>query len=177
MTAKDIQPQFPIEFIKIPAGNFRKGRPQDPDVIVMHITEGSRKSVIAEFTRESQKSTHLMVCKDGAIVQFVGTGDTAFGNGVVSQPTSEIVLERKGKNPNGYTISIEHEGYATQDLTEAQYEASARLVAFLSEKWSIPLDTTHVIGHREITGYKSCPGVLNVEKVLQMARSIRKITN
>ena len=170
MTAKNIQPAFPIEFIKVPEGNYRKGRTQDPDVIVMHITEGNRKSVIAEFTGPTQKSTHFMVCTDGKIVQFVSTGDTAFGNGVVDKPTSGIVLERKGKNPNGYTISIEHEGYSLQDITPLQYKASATLVKFLAEKWGIPLDTTHVIKHREITGYKTCPGLLNVDKVLQMAR-------
>lgn len=152
-----------------PVPNFTKGRAKGvPTLIVIHITEGLRDGVYQTFLNE-QKSTHLMVNKDGSIWQFVRTEDTAWGNGVVDRPVSSIVLERGG-NPNDYSISIEHEGFSTTDLTQEQYQTSAELVKYLSDKWKIPLDRTHIIRHEEITGYKSCPGKVSVEKIIRLAR-------
>jgi len=35
---------------------------------------------------------------------------------------------------------------------------SARLVTEICNRWSIPIDRDHVIGHREIYARKTCPG-------------------
>lgn len=159
-------PDFPIDFKEVP--NYTKGRKENPVLIVIHITEGLRNSVYQTFMTEP-KSTHFLVNKDGTIWQFVRSSDTAWGNGVVDQPTSELVLTKKG-NPNDYSISIEHEGFSTSDINDAQYAASVRLVKYLSARWNIPLDRTHIIRHEEITGYKSCPGKVSVEKIIRLAR-------
>lgn len=162
---------FEIESVSIPKANYRKGRSQNPDLIVIHIAEGSKQSVVWTFKEpSSQKSSHLLVCRDGSVIQFVSTSDTAFGNGIVVNPISELVLSRDGQNPNDYSISIEHEGFSYVDLTPAQYVTTAKVVKFLHDKWDIPLDSTHVIRHREIESTKSCPGMANVEYILQQAR-------
>ncbi len=162
---------FPIEWITIPTTNFRKGRSSNPDMIVIHIGEGSKSSIINTFTDATvQKSSHFLVNQDGSITQFVNTGDTAYGNGIVGNPISELVLQRLPNNPNDYTISIEHEGFSTQDINEAQYKATIALIKFLHIKWNIPLDSTHIIRHREIEAQKTCPGLINVEKIIQQAR-------
>lgn len=162
---------FPIEWQDPASPNFKKGRTSVPDMIVIHIADGMKQSVIQQFKNPStQVSSHLLVCQDGSYVQFVSTVDTAYCNGVLNQPVSELVLQRGQRNPNDYTISIETEGFGTNDILPAQYTALSTLVKFLSQKWNIPLDRTHVIGHREITGTKECPGRIDVERVIRGAR-------
>ncbi len=162
---------FPIESIGIPETNYVKGRPRVPDMIVIHISEGSRESCINQFKNPaSQVSSHFLVDLKGNVVQFVSTADTAYANGVIQNPVSELVLMRGLANPNGYSISIEHEGFSTTDITPAQYATTVKMIKFLHEKWGIPLDSTHVVRHREITASKSCPGLINVEKIIQQAR-------
>ena len=164
---------FPIEWVDIPASNYKVGRDVVfPDVIVIHIAEGSKASVISTFQDPSvQKSSHFLVCQDGSIVQFVSTANTAYGNGIVDNPVSELVLQRAGNNPNSFSISIEHEGFSTQDATSAQYDATTKLIKFLSAKWNIPLDRTHIIRHQEIEAAKVCPGLISVERLIQQART------
>ena len=107
-------------------------------------------SVVGEFQDPTyQKSSHFLVNKDGSIKQFVGTANVAFGKGIVDRPTSELLIARAGINPNQWTVSIEHEGFLTDDFTEAQYATTTKLVKYLHDKWNIPLDSTHVIRHRE----------------------------
>lgn len=167
MFPKDIPVPFPIEFKQVP--NYGKGRPRNPDMIVIHIAEGLKDSVYQTFMTEP-KSSHFLVNKDGTIWQFVSTKDTAWCNGIVVVPISEIVLTRLPANPNGYTLSIENEGFGSADITPAQYTSNAALVKFLSQKWGVPLDRSHVIRHEEIEASKTCPGRISVEKIIQLAR-------
>lgn len=162
---------FSIETITVPTNNYTKGRFMNPDLIVIHIAEGSKQAVINTFQNPAvEKSSHLLINKDGSVTQFVSTADTAYGNGIVVNPISEIVLSRPGKNPNGYSISIEHEGFADTDITTKQYAKTIKVLKFLHDKWNIPLDSTHIIRHREIEASKPCPGLINVEYLIQQAR-------
>lgn len=171
MLPNNIPIPFPIEFIDIPLTNYKKGRQSNPDMIVIHIAEGNKQSVINQFQNPAtQVSSHFLVNKDGSITQFVGTVDTAYGNGVLNNPVSELVLQRAPRNPNDYTISIENEGFSTENINPAQYATNIKLIKYLHNKWSIPLDSTHVVRHREITASKSCPGLINVEYIIQQAR-------
>ena len=159
-----------IKSITIPKTNYSEGRGQyRPSVIVIHIAEGDAQSVRAEFTGNTEKSSHYLVLKTGEVWQFCSENDTAYGNGTVDKPTAKIVLERTGLNPNLYTISIEHEGFGYKDITAEQYKASSELIREISERWLIPLDRTHIIRHREINAGKLCPGLTNVEKLIRMA--------
>ncbi len=165
---------FPIAFKQVPSFAYYKGRDRwVPDMIVIHIAEGMRDSVWNTFRNPGQpKSSHFLTNQDGSIWQFVGTGDTAYGNGVVVAPSSPLVVHRltlPDSNPNLYTISIEHEGFSTEDINDSQYESTAKLVAFLSKKWNILLDSEHVIGHHEIEKTKTCPGLISVGKIISMA--------
>lgn len=166
----DVPIPFEITRVFVPASNYYKGRDRwVPDMIVMHATEGNRKSVISTFQdKRTTKSTHFMVCKDGEIVQFVATTDTAFGNGILANPTDPTVLSRLPSNPNLYTISIEHELLGFEEPTVAQYAASAALLKFLSAKWKIMLDEKHVIRHETINGLKTCPNSLSIPHVLSI---------
>ncbi|AYY14395.1 N-acetylmuramoyl-L-alanine amidase [Actinobacteria bacterium YIM 96077] len=55
---------------------------------------------------------------------------------------------------NAKSIGLEHEGFAADGswYTEAMYRTSAKLVRHLAEKFDIPLDRHHIIGHDNIPG-------------------------
>ncbi|MET7451336.1 N-acetylmuramoyl-L-alanine amidase [Streptomyces sp. NPDC005574] len=112
------------------------------DSIVIHDTESSYASAIATFQNPGGSSAHyVMRSSDGAVTQMVPTKDLAFHAGNYST--------------NMHSVGIEHEGYATHGATwytEAQYEATAELVKYLSGRFGIPLDRQHVIGHDNVVG-------------------------
>jgi len=144
------------EFIK--TENYEKGRKGfKPRAIVIHITEGSASACTDWFLRqESQVSTHYLVTRKGKIIQFVEEKNTAWHAGRVFRPRWKLL--RKGINPNYYTIGIELEGFDDQEPTFIQTIVTAVLIAVIAERWKIPLDENHVIGHNQINAKKKCPG-------------------
>ncbi|MEV8632786.1 N-acetylmuramoyl-L-alanine amidase [Streptosporangium sp. NPDC051023] len=55
---------------------------------------------------------------------------------------------------NSRSIGIEHEGYLARGawFTEAMYLASANLVRYLADRYDIPLDRAHILGHDNVPG-------------------------
>jgi hypothetical protein len=75
-------------------------------------------------------------------------------------------------NPNLYTIGIEHEGSGESEWPDAMYDASAKLIADVCTRWSIPIDRAHIVGHREIYGRKTCPNdVVDLARLIAMAKT------
>ncbi len=109
--------------------------------IVIHYMDGTLEDTIDWFKRpESEVSAHYLVGKNGRIVQMVKEKDIAWHAG----------------DFNEYSIGIEHEdrrGGLTDPnwATEEMYQSSAALVRYLSEKYDIPKDRTHIVGHSEIS--------------------------
>jgi N-acetyl-anhydromuramyl-L-alanine amidase AmpD len=160
------------------AGNFRPGRQGfRPKAIVIHIITGSQKGCDSWFNNPaSGVSAHYSVGKHGEIHQYVDTEDCAFHAGVVALP-SWTGVEREGTgqviNPNLYTLGIEHEGKPDDEWTEDMYASSAWLVRMLAEKYDIPLDRNHIIGHREIRATKTCPGPkVDLNKLIDQAAAV-----
>lgn len=156
--------------------NYSIGRTRVPDMIVIHVGVGTQQSIYNTFNDPaSQVSAHYSVSNTGEIWQFVQEENTAWHAGIVRYPTSALVLSRLGVNPNAYSIGIEHEGGYVgdpnpEDFTEAQYKATAGLVAQIAKKWKISLDRIHIVGHREIRIDKTCPGLrVSVERIITMA--------
>lgn len=155
--------------------NFSRGRMGGaaPDVIVVHIQEGTMAGTDSWFRNpDSQVSAHYGVSKAGAVVQWVKDEDTAQHAGRVDRPTAAIVRERAGVNPNSYSLGIECEGKAIEDPPHAQLIALAELVLVLCQRHQIPLDRRHVIGHREIRASKPCPGKIDVDEVVRLAKGV-----
>ena len=151
--------------------NFQKGRkgPFPPDCIVIHVTEGDAHSVRAWFKDPAANvSAHYMVTKTGEVVHFVHEYDTAWANGRVDHPTAALVLERATINPNWWTISIEHEGDGTHELTDPQRAASLALMRDIQTRHHrITFDRRHILGHREIYSLKTCPGAIDVDRLVE----------
>ena len=161
-----------IAWIKSP--NFTKGRGgRTPDIIVIHVMEGSLRGTDSWFRNPaSQVSAHYGIGLNRAIHQYVSEDDQAWHAGRVLRPTAKLIKERPSMNPNLMSIGIEHEGTAESIWPDAMYADSAELVAQIAAHWNIPLDHDHVIGHREIFAEKSCPGMGDVHRIIELAKLI-----
>lgn len=160
-------------------GNFAKGRKGVPiDCIVIHVMEGTMQGTLEHFRRVDPPdpvSAHYGISRAGEIVQYVEDLDTAWHAGRVLNPTSTLIKDRPGLNPNSFSIGIEHEGTASSGLTLPQMAASAELIRLLCSRHRIAIDRRHIIGHREIFAGKSCPGKVNVDALVELA-SMTKVT-
>ncbi|MFF9276718.1 N-acetylmuramoyl-L-alanine amidase [Streptomyces griseosporeus] len=110
--------------------------------IVVHDTEGGWDGVINLVQDPTYVSwNYSLRSTDGHIAQHVKAKDVAWhaGNWYV----------------NAESIGLEHEGFLAQPdawYTEAMYRASARLVKYLADKYDIPLDRQHILGHDTVPG-------------------------
>jgi hypothetical protein len=119
-------------------------RPNDEkiDTIVIHDTEGSWDTSLKLVQDPTYLAWHYTVrSSDGHIAQHVKTQDVGWhaGNWYV----------------NAKSIGVEHEGFLTDPgtwYTEAMYRSSARLVRYLAQKYDIPLDRQHILGHDNVPG-------------------------
>lgn len=116
---------------------------EDIRYIVVHDTEGGYAGSLATFQNPaSYASAHYLIrAEDGLVTQLVRTGDEAW--------------HAANKTVNMHSIGIEHEGYAIKSgswYTEPQYESSATLVKYLADRFAVPLDREHIIGHDEVPG-------------------------
>ena len=149
-----------IAIKRVESPNFHKGRSGfQPIAIVNHITAGNYPGCLSWLCNpQAQSSSHYLITRAGQILQLVQDTDTAWANGIVNQPSWPLL--RPGLNPNLYTLSIEHEGFPQQTLSEAQYDASLELHRLLCYKWQIPRNQQHIIGHCAIDSVDrvNCPG-------------------
>lgn len=119
------------------------------DKIVLHCTEGSLASALAEFQRSDSRkvSAHYVIDRNGDIYQMVNDADCA--NHCVGA--------------NAGSIGIEHVGSETDALAAPQAAASAALIRWLLQEHQIP--RTNIFGHDFTPGYSrpggtSCPDKL-----------------
>lgn len=114
--------------------------------IIIHTSEGSESSCVNWFLNpRARLSAHYLVSKRGRITRFV----------------PDMSIAYHARNDNADTIGIENEGYANKNgWTTAQYEALAHLVRALCDKYKIPKDRRHILGHYELRGArgKTDPG-------------------
>jgi N-acetyl-anhydromuramyl-L-alanine amidase AmpD len=111
--------------------------------LVIHDTEETFADTLATFQNPlSFVSAHYVVrSSDGLVDQMVPTRDVAWhaGNWYV----------------NTHSVGIENEGFATEGATwfsEPLYRSTARLVRYLAQRYGIPLDREHVVGHDDVPG-------------------------
>ncbi|WP_433870279.1 N-acetylmuramoyl-L-alanine amidase [Saccharopolyspora sp. CA-218241] len=131
-----------------PAGGYGNydtaDRPNDAriDSIVIHDTELSYQATISAFQNPASGSAaHYVVrSSDGQITQMI--------------PTKDMAWQAGSWDRNITSIGIEHEGWAAEGgtwYTEKMYRSSAKLVRHLADKYDIPLDREHIIGHDEVS--------------------------
>jgi N-acetyl-anhydromuramyl-L-alanine amidase AmpD len=143
-------PEYPMasRFVPASTSNYTVAHGRAIRRIVIHITDAAEiASTISWFRRPNplQVSAHYVIGQDGDVVQMVRHADIA----------------HHSRGANSDSIGIEHaantKGVAP---TQAEYEASARLVAWLCDQYGIAIDRKHIVGHKEASGPKTdhnCP--------------------
>jgi hypothetical protein len=130
------------------------------DMVVIHIAEGSYSGTIRWFKDpRSNVSAHYVVGVRGKIAQCVRNEDIAWHAG--------------NWKYNKRSIGIEHSGYASSpEAFQGKYRTSAKLSAYLSRRYNIPVDKRHFVLHRNVPGVnKRCPGPhFNYDKYLRLVR-------
>lgn len=95
-------------------------------------------------------SAHLLIRRDGAVVQFVPVGARAWHAGRSSWQGREAC--------NDFSVGIELEGSDEAPYEDAQYQALAAVIQALCAAWPT-LAPERVVGHSEIApGRKTDPG-------------------
>lgn len=125
-------------------GNYTEAARPDSDPInkvVIHTMQGSFAGTEAWFKNPASRvTTHYIIgSKNGNITQMVHESDIAWHAG--------------NWGVNTTSIGIEHEGYMDDPetwYTDQMYESSARLVRSICERYDIPMDRKHIIGHDEV---------------------------
>jgi N-acetyl-anhydromuramyl-L-alanine amidase AmpD len=118
-------------------------RPKDMKLkyIFIHDTEGSYESAISHFQDPTSyvSAQYVVRSSDGAVTQMVRNSDVSWGVG--------------DWYDNMHGINIENEGIAANGAawyTPEMYQTNARLVRYLANKYHIPLDRQHILGHDNI---------------------------
>ena len=143
--------------------------------ICIHTMVGTLDGTDSHFRNvASEVSSHYGVDLDRDLIyHWVEEDHTAWAQGIVSGPTNKLVLE-KGGNPNAYFISIEcadGRNPAGADRSK-QKKWLSELVADIAKRNGVPLDRDHVCGHKEIYNKKTCPGNINVDEIVELAKAI-----
>jgi len=98
---------------------------------------------------ELQVSSHVLIKRDGSIVQFVPFDKRAWHAGVSRYQQRERC--------NDFSIGIELEGTDTDQFEEKQYRSLAELISSLRQAY--PAIGDHIVGHCDIApGRKTDPG-------------------
>ncbi|QPP06426.1 N-acetylmuramoyl-L-alanine amidase [Streptomyces bathyalis] len=119
-------------------------RPDDYviDRVVIHVTESDFRTAVKVFRDPLHASAahYIVRASDGRTVQMVRELDVAYHAG--------------NRGFNERSIGIEHEGFVDrpQNFTEEMYRSSARLAARICERYRIPVDREHIVGHNEVPG-------------------------
>lgn len=147
-----------MNIIQKKSPNFWAGRKgYRPEGVVIHIMDGTLVGTDSWFANPaSQVSAHYGVGRTGEVHQYVKEEDTAWHAGRVDAPAWRLI--KPNVNPNLYTVGIEHEGKADDVWTDAMKQSSAELVREICQRWQIPIDRNHIVGHFEIFSKKpNCP--------------------
>ncbi|MEV0324056.1 N-acetylmuramoyl-L-alanine amidase [Streptomyces sp. NPDC050658] len=121
----------------------RADRPDDYgiDMVVIHVVQGGYATALRVFKDPAHgAAAHYVIRKDGHVAQMIRELDVAFHAG--------------NRGYNERSVGIEHEGFVDKksSFTDAMYESSARLTAGICERYDIPVDREHIIGHVEVPG-------------------------
>ncbi|GAB7029749.1 N-acetylmuramoyl-L-alanine amidase [Streptomyces sp. NPDC021749] len=135
----------PVEWVPASTSNFTAANRPDQypiDMIVIHVTQETYKDALRLFQDPRHKAAAHYVVRsaDGHLAQCVRERDVAWHAG--------------NWDCNTRSIGIEHEGWIDDPtwFTDALYEHSARLTAAVCDRYGIPVDREHIIGHIEVPG-------------------------
>ena len=151
-----------------------------PEAIVVHYTVGELNASLYSFRQDNGTSAHYIIDRDGKVVQAVPESLSALhasctGNRSTCVASCPICDDSQGRLTEPYTRSIGielvnrgriptidsaesvYEDYLRsfsypywEDYTQAQIDSLKILVMDIAQRWGIPVDEQHVIGHYRI---------------------------
>ena len=153
-----------IKWVGASTNNFGQGRAgKTINKIVLHWIVGTLESAGATFANPDREASSHYGVGDEDIHQFVADENTAWH-------ASNLKVNRE-------SIGIEHEGgWLLPDKvnrfkpTDKTHETSAKLIADICQRYSIPIDREHIRLHNEYSNTQ-CPGSLDVDRIIEMARN------
>ena len=81
-------------------------------------------------------------------------------------PTKDVAWHAGNWWVNTHSVGIENEGFALEAswFTGALYHSLARLTRYTADRYGIPLDREHIIGHDQVPGRprrsrRGCTGI------------------
>ena len=105
--------------------------------VTIHDIEGTAQDAISTFQDiNSGVSVHYVIDSDGTVYQVVREKDIAYHAGNFWYNEHAVGIEHAGIDATGY-----------QWYNATEYLASAKLVAYLLNKYNIPLDHAHITAH------------------------------
>lgn len=121
---------------------------QKIDRVIIHDTEGTFIQSV-DWMAQVGTSAHYIISSGG------DTSPSRVTGGLIWQLVRErdVAYHAGNLEYNKRSIGIEHEGYATAATrwyTPAMMLASAKLVAGICRRYTIPIDRAHIIGHNEV---------------------------
>ncbi|MGQ4486133.1 N-acetylmuramoyl-L-alanine amidase [Streptomyces sp. SAS_281] len=110
--------------------------------VIIHVTQETFSETVSIFQNPAkQVSAHYVVRSgDGYVNQMVREKDVAWHAG--------------NWDYNTRSIGIEHEGWVDRPayFTDSMYDLSALLTANICDRYGIPKDRAHILGHVEVPG-------------------------
>ena len=163
-----------------PVINFEKGRGHNNcQLIVYHCTgypANTAEGIFRWFNNPaSEKSSHDLILPNGDLWELVNTKDTSWGagivgmkNGIPDPPKNQIARKwwEKGGRINQIVHNIEILVVENKNPTEEQYKTAIERGKEIAKIWSIPIDSEHFCGHRDIRSDKLCPGLVSVPRII-----------
>jgi N-acetylmuramoyl-L-alanine amidase CwlA len=138
--------------------------------VVIHTTVGNYEGTLNWFKKNPGRvSAHYVIREDGGeITQMVDEGRAAHHAGITKDPSTPVY---RGSNPNFYTIGIENAdgGNPHSHIRDGQYKILGELVNDICKRNNISIDRDHICGHKELRSSKTCPGNIDVDKVVESA--------
>jgi len=143
--------------------------------ITFHITTDNNKYQALNWFKNpnAKASAHFIIEKDGEIGMCVDPRHIAWHNGVVRNPTANIIKDRRG-NPNKYMIGFEVVARKGEELTEEQITSIIFLTKKMCKENDIVPNCYNLIGHNEVNSIDKvfCP--VSVYEVSYIIDRIKK---
>jgi N-acetyl-anhydromuramyl-L-alanine amidase AmpD len=142
---------------KIPASAARHKAPRSKSGIkriAIHALVGFYKFQVNDWQRAggNTNGTHYIVSKQGEVTQMIS--DLRRAQHVPGNNNDTIGIEHEDASKSPFRTSENDPDWATDD----EYEASAKLVAWLCNEYDVPVDRRHIMGHSEMRANHSDPG-------------------
>jgi len=149
------------------------------EYIVLHTMQGTTPGSTVHFSNvANQASANYGVSLNGDVTLWIPEDCVAYASGNWEVNRKSVSIEHE----DGYHPQLRPNAF-NEPRPDALYESSARLLADISAHYGIPLDTQHVLLHREVinpkTGrpiQKACPGTLDRDRLLVRANEILRGT-